>query len=161
MEKQLRKKQNMLGISGIAVIVFGIWNIAKMVIYSISTPDGLSKLLGVSGNGPAENAARAILLGILIFIALIDIGLRLLVGLSARAESKGKKKSIGYLIVAIFLALGSVISIFMTFGSFFANSVFDTVISILVELTSLLVLCDVIVSSFGIRSLKKKMAAEP
>ena len=158
MEKQLRKKQNMLGISGIAVIVFGIWSIAKLVINALYMPERISKFFNASEGGVSDPVEDTIVFVAVLIIVAIDLGLRLLVGLSARAESKGKKKSIFYLIVAIILVLSSVFSIIVTFQSFFADSIFDTIIAIFLDLTSILALCDVITSSFGIRSLKKKIA---
>lgn len=159
-EKELRKKQNRLGISGIAVIAFGLWNIAKVVINAVSSPDGFHRIMKDTGLSSLKSDEATLLLVVLLVVLAIDLGLRFLVGFSARAESKGKKKSIFYLIVAAVLLAGSVISIITIFASFFADSVFDTIIAIILELSSILALLDVIVSSAGIRALKKKIAAE-
>ena len=155
MEKELRKHKINLGISGAAVIVFGVWTIVKILIYFFASTEDFFSLFGAMQIlDPAE---RAITITIFIVLVLIDLGLRLFIGLSARAESKGKKKSVVYLIFAALMILGSVFLNVFFASDLFTGSILDGIISIILECTSVLAFVEVIVSSVGIRRTIKKL----
>ncbi len=155
MEKELRKKQSILGISGAAVIAFGIWSIVKSLIVSLASENGFSESFGISQSmDPSE---RALSITVTIVLIVIDLGLRVLIGLSARAESKGKKKSAFYLVVAAILILYSLLGIVFLAVGLLSGSVLSGIVSIVVECTSLFALIEVIVSSVGVRRLRKKL----
>ena len=109
MEQKLRKYQNILGISGIATIIFGVWGILKTILFIVLDP--------YKTDGSAidiKTISVQFIIWVIIY-AIIDLFLRFFVGLSARSESKGKKKSILYLIFAGILIIASLISIIRTF----------------------------------------------
>lgn len=160
MEKELRKQQNILGISGLAVIAFGLWSLLKMIVFAIATPGGFSEVIGIGTVETDGELGLSVYVIAAVIALLVDFAVRFLIGFSARAESKGKKKSIFYLLAAGFLVLLSVMSIITTFTTLFVSSLLGGVVAIIVELTSLFAYLEVIISSVKCRKLRKKLAAE-
>ncbi len=160
MQKELRKNESILATSGVAVLAFAIWSIIKIVLYVAFSPAmsaveaDLTELQGID-----EGTVLTILI-VIIAVSLVDVGIRIYVGLSARGESKGKKKTILYLILAIIIAIYSVLNIVSFFQPGYMESVADLIITLVVELTSLFAVIELIVSGIKVRSLRKKIAEE-
>ncbi len=93
----------------------------------------------------------------MIVFVLVDLALRIWIGLSARAESKGKKKSAVYLVITAILILASVLNIvFLIFDLVDAFSLYG-IVSIVVECTSLFALVEVFTSAISIHKLRKEL----
>lgn len=156
MEAQLRRHQNTLRIMGPGVIIIELWVILKAIAIMIMVPDSGTAMI----NTTAEDDSFYIIFSIILFLYLaIDIGLRLFIGLSARAEGMGKKKSVAYVVFAILLAL--VMAVAMVFELIHLTWVTDSVItffvSAILNLTSIWFLIQVVVASIRVRKLKKMM----
>ena len=149
-ERKMRRYQNLLTISGLGVIIFALWSVLKTILLFFLREDVRAAL-------PDDAASRTILLVVIIGILVIDISIRLFVGLSARAEGFGKKKGYAYIVFAVLAALASLASLVMIFFDSTYNSITELVVSVIVEATSLVVTIELLVAAFTVKKLKKEL----
>lgn len=83
--------------------------------------------------------------------------LRCFVGFSARAEGKGKRKSVVYLVFAglITLVFLFIIIVEIYYLAVYRRSIFSMTVSLIIDITSLVFLVELIVNSIKIRKLRK------
>ncbi len=159
MEPELRRRRVNLSTLGMGVIAFGGWNILKTLLYLWVDP-----LLAVQeSEAELPPSLLPILTAIFIFFVVLVSLQYLYIGLSARAESLGKKKSPVYLFVTALLLLlniASWISLVIAGGvpqKLESQSSSDYYVSSFVDFTSLVVLGDMLWNGIRARYLKKKL----
>lgn len=104
---QTRRLQDALYIAGGAVVAFGVWSLAKIGLFlKFADEEMLSWLLGLD----KASLTTAVYLTLLV-IVLIDVGVRVYIGMSARAEGRGEKKGPFYLVVAAVVATANASSL--------------------------------------------------
>ena len=100
MEKQLRKNRSRLRIFGGGVIAFTLWSLLKPLLLSLMLePDEPAAPIEVS------ELSNSVLIFVLVLI-LLDVllaGTRVFIGLSARAEGRGKPKGKTYVVFAFLI----------------------------------------------------------
>lgn len=148
-ERKMRRYQNLLTVSGLGVIIFGLWSVLKTILLLFMKEGILSEI-------PDELFVRVMFFLILGGILLIDVLIRLYVGLSARAEGFGKKKGYGYVVIAILMALASLTSLVLIFFDTNEQSLWELIVSVIVEATSLVVTIELLVAAFTVKKLKKE-----
>lgn len=162
-----RRIRNVLSTAGFGVIAFGIWSIIRVVLRVAFSrqaqpdidPNELDSM--ISQPGDDVKTFLLVLLILVIVFSAIEIALRLFVGLSARSEGRGKKKSIAYVIVAGILIPYYVISVIYNFMSFdYVNGIVDNIISMIMDITSTIALIEVFVAAIRIRVMRKKYGTE-
>ena len=149
-EIKMRRYQNLLTVSGLGVIVFGLWSVLKTILLLFFRKELLADV-------PDDTLVRVILFSIIGLILLVDFLLRLFVGLSARDEGYGKKKGYAYIVFAIVIALGSLASLVMVFFDSNVKSITELIVSVIVEATSLIVVIELLVAAFTVKKLKKEL----
>ena len=148
-ERKMRRYQNLLTVSGLGVIIFGLWSVLKTILLLFMKEGILSEI-------PDDTFVRVMFFLILGGILLIDVLIRLYVGLSARAEGFGKKKGYGYVVIAILMALASLTSLALIFFDSNEQSIWELIVSVIVEATSLVVTIELLVAAFTVKKLKKE-----
>ena len=148
-ERKMRRYQNLLTVSGLGVIIFGLWSVLKSILLLFMKEGILSEI-------PDDTFVRVMFFLILGGILLVDVLIRLYVGLSARAEGFGKKKGYGYVIIAILMALASLTSLVLIFFDSNEQSIWELIVSVIVEATSLVVTIELLVAAFTVKKLKKE-----
>ena len=161
-QEQLRKNRDMLVGSGTGVILFAIWSVVRTIMTffisagPIASPSMEGDLEDVSGSW------MAVFVLALIFFLAIEVGLRLYIGLSARAEGKGKKKTVLYIVLACILIpiyiAGIVMSVINMPGN--ERGVFDNIISLAVEITSVGAFIELVVSGIRVKKLQKLLSKD-
>lgn len=149
-ERKTRRYQNLLTVSGLGVIIFGLWSVLKSILLLFMKEGILSEI-------PDDTFVRVMFFLILGGILLIDVLIRLYVGLSARAEGFGKKKGYGYVVIAILMALASLTSLVLIFFDSNEQSLWELIVSVIVEATSLVVTIELLVAAFTVKKLKKEL----
>ncbi len=158
-EVKLRRYQNLLTISGLGVIAFSLWSIMKSFLFIFLRNEVFTEALKMK-NVPDDFRVRAILYSIFGSIILFDFLLRLYVGLSARAEGFGKKKGYAYIVVAFLIAIASLFSIVMIFFDIRftgVTSLMELIVSIIVEITSAVVMIELIAAAFTVKKLNREL----
>ena len=156
-ESELRRGQNTLFILGGGVITFGVWSVVKMIMYFALDPAKYFHFDDI----PQEYRllAMAFAYGIIALIVGLDVGLRFYVGLSARAEARGKKKSRAYIVVAALMAAGNLL-IFL--GALFlaasAANILDTAVSTIVDITAQITLIELVLTARRVQRLRKLLS---
>ena len=147
-QAQIRRLQDTLTIAGSAVIAFSVWSLAKIGMFlAFADKNMLGWLLGLD----KESLTIAVYVS-LIVIALIDVGVRAYVGMSARAEGRGVKKGPFYLAVAAVIAIANVSSLAaIVLSTSFSLSPLSMIVPIAIEATAIAALVLVIRSSMLLR----------
>ena len=161
----IRKAQNNLIVVGSGTILFGVWSGLKMfgsvLMLRNETVSDFKRVIDVDYTGMPDSAVFGAILVIAFVLFAIDILFRLYIGRSAIAEGRGKKKSPVYLLAAgimiTFSTLGIVKSLrapdeITVIGALMPRV---TITSIVIELTSTIMLTEMIVSAIRIRGLRR------
>ena len=156
---KLRRNQNTLIIVGTGTIAFGVWSFVKTLGMTLITrPDNISGYMSAMQSGGVEITdmsetamfwTTVVISGILL---IIDVSARLFVGFSAISVGRGKRHSRWYIVIALLMILGSVISVLMILynNSAVSNNTFSGVI---IELTSTIMLIEMLAASVRVRKL--------
>ena len=147
-EVKLRRYQNLLAISGLGVIAFGVWSVLKTILLLCFRDDLLADV-------PDDPLAWVIVFVMIGSILLIDFSVRLFVGLSARAEGLGKKKRRVYVAFAVLIALSSLASLILIFVDSGTTSLLELAVSVIVEVTSLVVVIELLTAAVIVKKLKR------
>jgi len=155
-QAKIRRIQHTLSIAGSGVFAFCVWSLAKISLFLSLVDEStlqttLCNLLGIDSD-TLMNGVYATIVAIII----IDLVVRIYVGMSARAEGRGKKKGSFYLVVAAIAALANISSlVFIAFSTSLTLFPLDMVISIAVEATAVAALVLVIYSSIALRRMSR------
>ena len=147
----LQKYKSSLIASGGAMVLFAIWTVLRSVVQ-------LDAIL----TSRADSAALMPMVSALISLSVIDLFLKIYVGMSARQEGLGRKKKRPYLTLGIIIAAVSVVSVlYMLFFEFpEAVRLYGLIVPIVtmaVEVTVLYASLDLVISARKVRKLEKEM----
>ena len=155
MEKELRRKQVTLVTLGTGVILFGVWSVVKSLLYFRT---GLFSDLDTQ----VEPELLPYMLATVVIVALFvlaDLGIRLKIGRRARAEGMGRRQKNGYLILAALIVLVNITGDLLGVYYIVKNGVpeqsgLDYVVSVLVDLSSTVLLAELIITVLRVRKLR-------
>ena len=102
MEKKLRRSQVSLVTLGFGVILFGVWSVIKSLLYFRT---GLFDDLDTQVEPEQLLFVKLVTVAFVALIVFADLGFRLKIGLSARAEGMGRRQKSGYLVPAALIVL--------------------------------------------------------
>lgn len=164
MEKELRKRQNLLADAGVGVIMFAVWRVVSINLYL-----GLEKLPleMVYEVAAEEGISEKFFLGFLIVVfagvLIWQLSIRLYIGMSATAEGKGKNKNWLYLVVAAVLLATDLQLYWESFdiGHMLTGEELkiSAITGLCMELASAYVLLELLISGIRLKLLRKKMKA--
>lgn len=163
MRRELRRNENTMTVAGLGAIAFSVWTVVKAILgltlHTREMEDLLSKIEITESTEALDLMAAYIAIGI---ILAFDLALRLYVGLSARKDGFGGRKSIAYIVVVCIMITVNVVTDIAYIDSFKINpdEIIEGVVNALVELTSTLTLIELAYSSIKARVLRKKLAEE-
>ena len=164
MQAELRKHQNALIIIGSGVIAFGAWSMIKLFVsFSLSREELRALAIEAFGTEEIDHFASFIFYAIMAIIPLSVFLMRLYMGLSARAEGRGRKKGVSYLVLAVLFVVANTASILFRFATFFASShtgddIVDMIASTVMDATSLITLAELLYSASRVRKLTAETA---
>ena len=147
---RLRRDENTLVVVGGGVILFGVWSLVKALLYMISDRTNIIEEISINEIG---TAGVIVVIGAVFLILMADLAVRLYVGRAARAEGRGHRKSPLYLVLTGLMVLGSLITLFILFryGKAAADDIPDMIISSIIELTSVVLECEMIYAGIRVR----------
>lgn len=172
---KLRKYENILGITGVTIIAFGMWSIIKAALFFIIRPYDLEAMIGpdqfqafTDAGITGDAAMGAVFMGGIFLALVFDLILRLYIGRSAITEARGKKnKTIFYVVLAILMAGTIVLNLIYGFSGLdqpqddaAMRSVDSVYASRVLDLTSLIALVEMINASIRVRKLRRELAIE-
>ncbi|MCR5503246.1 MAG: hypothetical protein K6F53_09570 [Lachnospiraceae bacterium] len=160
MEKEIRRRQSILSITGIGVIFFGLWNFIKINLYFFLAPDKV--LAGYDpDSGVSEKLVFVLSYVFCIFVALIGLFIRLWIGRAAIREARDLPFRSGYPKLGIFLLILQFAFLVIDFVglNLKTETVFDFIASLIVDLTSFFMLWELVSSAIKLRKLKRALQA--
>ena len=151
-------------VEGLGYCLMGFWAIVRMALMCILNSqylkmiaeDYLAKEEPIPGFDLKLFYAFSIVF--LMVLASIDAGLRLFVGLSARADAKGKKKKNAYIVWLIIFILFDLISIgstIISLGMEVTTELMDFIGTFLMIIMELVISADLLVASLYVRKYRK------
>ena len=157
METELRRRRSELLTLGYGIIAFGLWSVLKTYLYTWVDP-----IIKEIDTEEQYKMAATILAYVMISIILAaDFGLRLYVGMSARAEGMGKKKGRAYIVVAALMLFVSVVLWLVSLGYVQSRAekeaLMDYIVSMLVDLTSIAILARLVYNAVKVRQLRRQL----
>lgn len=149
MEAKIRRTEDNLFVLGTSVIAFGLWNLIKFTVYFFFNSDDLKQAVDEK-----YFMFSVIVVWVIFFISFL---LRCFIGLSARAEGKGKRKSVLYLVFTGIIML--VYSFLIIFEAVYFmvqfEHIFTMIVTLIIDVTSLVFLIELMINSIRIRKLRK------
>lgn len=170
MERELRRNQNLLYCVGTGVIMFGLWNVIKGIVTIFLQRDELILLFETIKASLTPDKADyfvstftlvCIIIGIIIGVLLL---MHICVGLSARKEGMGRRKKdrVAYLVVAVILMVLTAATVVLEIPTLFKSpeGLLDEIVTVIVDVTCLVVIIELIVTGIKVRKLKRKLNEE-
>ena len=107
MEAKIRHQQYILFYSGLAVAAFGLWGALKIGITLTVHPVNWMEIFTeqIEDLEVPEIVVDLVSYGVIAFIILLDVSLRLYIGRSAIRDSAGQKKRFTYIFITVFALL--------------------------------------------------------
>lgn len=154
MDATARRLENNLITLGTGSMVFGFWLFIKTALTYV--------MLGAESEYNLSLEENIIAMALVLLLPAIDMLLRIYVGFSARAQARGKKKSPAYLFAAGFIIFyyTLIIIIEIVFTFIFMSGLLNMIIAIFIDITSVVFLLEVFISSVKLRQLNKQLNAE-
>ncbi len=155
---RIRRNRATLSVVGIGVAAFGCWSIIKMIMECLIGPVSPSVVEDLMDDDILVIVLTEVLL---IVLMITDVTLRFYIGLSARKEAAGVLRSHKYIVVAVLVFLFNGWGLIEIAGDIIAADglYLRDYISFFVELTSLVLLLELIIVSHNCRPKGGKDAA--
>ncbi len=150
----LRRHEDNLYVSGLGVIIMGIWNVLRPVLQMTF---GSVSYVDFEGVDPSiAEFVAVITVFILIAFFLAFLGLHFFIGMNAMKAAKRQKHKKGYFVCAIVVLVFSTLSM-VSYAESLKNldSIDTTIAALLVDVTTLYIFFTVIRSTVKIRKLKQ------
>ena len=154
-EITLRRNQDTLIIVGTGVIIFGLWSLLKAVFTLLLNMGSMYDMIMQEDTLVGRIAASVAV----VLVLLIDLGLRLFVGMSAISVGRGGKSRFVFVAIALFLAFSSATLVTAQIRAIVTGERVATIshVTAAVELTSLITLTQLINSAMAIRGIRKEL----
>lgn len=147
-EAHSRRLMDNLVIVGGGVIAFGAWTLVKMVLlFVLQSEQAIREMFQME----LEFSWPVVVLGLAI-VTVVDLALRLYIGLSAWAEGHGRHKGPVYLVVVALTILGTAMSVYIDVLTYLASPL-DMVVALTIDVTSLATLVLLLASAICLRRL--------
>lgn len=157
MGAKIRRLENNLVTIGTGVIAFGLWSFIKFMMTTL--------LVGEKFEGSVDGTADP-LVNVIIWIIVIGSFLMYLwLGMTARAEGNGKRKSVFYLVIIFLVLLYSMamlvldVRVIVIYAEILDEDIFTFFITTVIDVTRFIFLAELFFSSITLRKLRKQQAA--
>lgn len=151
---EIRRNRGLLLTTANGILTFGIWSILKGIGITVTDLDNLTgDVIEAAGNDKVLGIG--IFVFFLIIAILIDLWFRLLVWKKAKKEASGEGRSNLLIIVTVLMIIGSIVSIGFSAYSIvkLKKDFFQSLVSIVVDLTSGVLMIELLTAVFILRRL--------
>ena len=151
---KFRRNSRTLVDLGTGIIIFGFWSIVKLATYTLLE----IPIYDLSEYDDLDQTDLPIIMAVLYVMLAADVIVRLIVGLNARAEGRGRSRSAFYLVFnlwMIFFGIFNVGSIFwQCFEVGYTEALFDYLLMLFMEVSSLAITIEVYAAALSVRRYK-------
>lgn len=163
MQTELRKHQHTLIVYGTGTILFSLWSLVKStILLAMDTSEGsLTALIKEAYDSPDRGIGLMVIAVVVGMIYMVDLVLRWTAGKNAREIGEGKKRiRPGFIISSLYIlgidSLELVTGLMMLARGEVDN--FDRVLTILVDITSLVTVLEMVYAAFMVGKLTRRIA---
>lgn len=158
MERNKRRYENMLIVSGTGVLVFGAWAVVKTFLYYLMTKDELKEVINPDHSPKMDEFSAWIIPTIFIVVAVLQVLIDLFIGLRAKADGRGKKKiRITYVVVTTIVVVLYVGFIALDIMDIIDKPNATTIASTLVDITCFTIFFEIVYAAVNLRKTKKQL----
>ena len=149
MNVKIRKLESNLTTIGTGVIAFGFWGFLKFILSYL--------FLGAQSVGIDGDEYITVIAVFVWAVAILIPLVYLWIGMSARAEGRGKRKSALYLFMVGWIIFVSTIAILLELYSLSKlKDWFEIIVTLIIDLTRYVFLIELMVYSISLRKLRKE-----
>ncbi len=154
----LRRYEDDLHVSGLAVVILGAWSVLKLIMEVILESKSVFGLQNYTGDiRMVAMLVFGVIVGVIVLISLLVFAFHYYIGINASKAARGLPYKKGYYVCSIIMLILSITGLAFYYNDFQNLEDIDTTIaSFLVDLTTIYVFFVVIISTNRIRKLKKK-----
>ena len=151
MDVKIRKLESNLTTIGTGVIAFGFWGFLKFILSYL--------FLGAQSVGIDGDEYITVVAIFVWAVAILIPLVYLWIGMSARAEGRGKRKSALYLFMVGWIIFVSTIAILLELYSLSKlKDWFEIIVTLIIDLTRYVFLIELMVYSISLRKLRKEQS---
>lgn len=151
MDVKIRRLESNLTTIGTGIIAFGFWGFLKFILSYL--------FLGAQSVGIDGDEYITVVAIFVWAVAILIPLVYLWIGMSARAEGRGKRKSILYLFMVGWIIFVSTIAILMELYSLSKlKDWFEIIVTLIIDLTRYVFLIELMVYSISLRKLRKEQS---
>lgn len=151
MDVKIRKLESDLTTIGTGVIAFGFWGFLKFILSYL--------FLGAQSVGIDDDEYITVIAIFVWAVAILIPLVYLWIGMSARTEGRGKRKSALYLVMVGWIIFVSTIAILMELYSLSKlKDWFEIIVTLIIDLTRYVFLIELMVYSVTLRKLRKEQS---
>lgn len=137
---------------GTGIIAFGFWSFIKFVLTFF--------IMGSEYVGITDDQYRTFLMIFVWAFAALSALVYLWIGLSARAEGKGKHKSVLYLIMlGVIILFSSVVIVLEILSLTSLTKLDEMIVTLIIDVTRMVFLVELMIYSITLRILRKRQRA--
>ena len=165
MQTELRKHQHTLITYGTGTILFGLWSLAKSVVYLVFDRSEESLSYMIEQLAPSEERGLMFVLAISLVSSvflLIDMLFRWVAGSSARKIGTGMKIKPSFVIASLYIVAVDGFEFVSGIQSILAGEFMqlDKILTLLVDITSFIIVVQMIYAAFMVGKLSKAIELE-
>ena len=153
---KLRKNCRTLVDLGTGIIIFGFWSIVKLATYTLLE----IPIYDLSEYDDLDQSDLPLLMTFLYVMLAADVIIRVIVGLNARAEGRGRSRSSLYLIFNVWMILFGIFSVgslvWECLAAGYTEAFFDYLLMLFMEASSLAITIEVYAAALSVRRYKLK-----
>ena len=164
----IRRSQNTLIVVGTGTILFSVWTVIKTLGSLVLLKDELiaviKKAITESGFVIPDQYIFYIGLALVLILTILFLAVRTFIGLSAVSEGRGFRRKNGYLILAVIMIILNIAVIIINFVSVNSQESIgvlsndNSLSAQIIELTSIIMLVELVFSAIRIRRVRKRVS---
>lgn len=157
-EAKMRKQQSILMCSGLAVILFGAWEIIRMILMRYMDANHFMDYLEEFGI-TSDVLDIDIIMIVLIVVMIINLFIRSYVGISAIKEGMGlKTKGFVYLLIALIQLVVSISADIKDINTFInVDFQLEYVLTAIIDISIHIATFEILISAIRLRIFRKKL----
>lgn len=164
MQTELRKHQHTLITYGTGTILFGLWSLAKSVVYLVidRSENSLYFIIDQLVEPDDKKFAFLVAIAVVSSVFLIDMIFRWVAGSSARKIGTGMKIKPGFVIASLYIAVVDGFEFVSGIQNILAGEFMqlDKILTLLVDITSFIIVVQMIYAAFMVGKLSKAIGLE-
>ena len=161
METTIRRLNDQIYTLGTGIIAFAAWTLLKFTLYCTVYQKNLVAEMNV--DLPMDDRVLQVTIIIVWIIMFLDALFQCLIGFSARADGRGKRKSVFYLVLIGLRLLYFIPAVLAEAKSFITveTGLLYAVITLFIDGTSIVLLVELLVCAVRVRVMRKRLKEVP